>query len=184
MNRRGGRSDSKQSLDQVSSGFLSNTNEEPSTLVSSSSSGKVSKTLVKSSDSANRNVNSKVVRSRKSRREVEKDEAICINKESNSEALVALTAGFPSDSLKDEEIEAGVVSVVGGIEQCNYILIRNHIITKWRENVSIWLTKDMFVDIIPERCSGLLDSAYNYLLSYGYINFGVALAIKDKIPTR
>ncbi|WMV31628.1 hypothetical protein MTR67_025013 [Solanum verrucosum] len=184
MNRRGGRSDSKQSLDQVSSGFLSNTNEEPSTLVSSSSSGKVSKTLVKSFDSANRNVNSKVVRSRKSRREVEKDEAICINKESNSEALVALTAGFPSDSLKDEEIEAGVVSVVGGIEQCNYILIRNHIITKWRENVSIWLTKDMFVDIIPERCSGLLDSAYNYLLSYGYINFGVALAIKDKIPTR
>ncbi|KAH0673546.1 hypothetical protein KY284_024633 [Solanum tuberosum] len=76
MNRRGGRSDSKQSLDQVSSDFLSNTNEEPSALVSSSSS---------------------VVRSRKSRREVVSDEAICINKESNSEALVALTAGFPSD---------------------------------------------------------------------------------------
>ncbi|KAG5607937.1 hypothetical protein H5410_029429, partial [Solanum commersonii] len=142
MNGRGGRSDGKQSLDQVSNGFLSNTNEEPSALVSSSSS------------------------------------------ESNSEALVALTAGFPSDSLKDEEIEAGVVSLVGGIEQCNYILIRNHIITKWRENVWIWLTKDMFVDIIPERCSGLLDSAYNYLLSYGYVNFGVALAIEDKIPTR
>uniref|UniRef100_M1B7R1 Lysine-specific histone demethylase 1 homolog 3 n=1 Tax=Solanum tuberosum TaxID=4113 RepID=M1B7R1_SOLTU len=40
----------------------------------------------------------------------------------------------------------------------------------------------MFVDVIPEHCNGLLDSAYNYLLSYGYINFGVALAIKDKIP--
>ncbi|KAK6790391.1 hypothetical protein RDI58_014191 [Solanum bulbocastanum] len=131
MNRRGGRSESKQCLNQVSSDFLSNTNEEQSALVSSSSS-----------------------------------------------------AGFPSNSLKDEEIEAGVVSVVGGIEQYNYILIWNHIITKWRENVSIWLTKDMFVDVIPERCSELLDSAFNYLLSYGYVNFGVALAIKDKIPTR
>ncbi|WMV31626.1 hypothetical protein MTR67_025011 [Solanum verrucosum] len=184
MNRRRGRSGSKLSLDEVSSDFLGNTNEEQSALVSSSSSGKVSKTQVKSSDSANRNVNSKVVRSRKSRKEVVSDEAIRINKESNFEALVALTAGFPSDSLKDEEIEVGVVSVVGGIEQCNYILIRNHIITKWRENVSILMTKDMFVDVIPERCSGLLDFAYNYLLSYGYVNFGVALAIKDKIPTR
>ena len=42
----------------------------------------------------------------------------------------------------------------------------------------------MFVDIIPERYSGLLDSTNNYLLSYGYVNFGVTLAIKDKIPTR
>ncbi|KAG5607938.1 hypothetical protein H5410_029430 [Solanum commersonii] len=184
MNRRRGRSGSKLSLDEVSNDFLSNTNEEQSALVSSSSSGKASKTQVKSSDSSNRNVNSKVVRSRKSRKEVVSDEAICINKESNSEALVALMAGFPSDSLKDEEIEVGVVSVVGGIEQCNYILIRKHIITKWRENVSILMTKDMFVDVILERCSGLLDFAYNYLLSYGYANFGVALAIKDKIPTR
>jgi len=149
MNRRRSRSGSKLSLDEVSSDFLGNTNEEQSALVSSSSSGKVSKTQVKSSDSANRNVNSKVVRSRKSRKEVVSDEAICINKESNSEALVVLTAGFPSDSLKDEEIEAGVVSVVGGIEQCNYILIRNHIIMKWHENVSIWVTEDMFVDVIP-----------------------------------
>ncbi|WMV31036.1 hypothetical protein MTR67_024421 [Solanum verrucosum] len=39
----------------------------------------------------------------------------------------------------------------------------------------------MLGDVIPERCSGLLDSAYNYLLSYVYINFGVALAIKNRI---
>jgi len=56
MNRRRGRSDSKQSLDQVSNGFRGNVNEEQSTLVSSSSSGKVSKTQVKSSDFSNRNV--------------------------------------------------------------------------------------------------------------------------------
>lgn len=109
------------------------------------------------------------------------DEIIVINKEATSEALIALTAGFPADSLTDEEIDARVVSMVGGIEQVNYILIRNHIITKWRENVSTWVTKDMFVDIIPKHCSTLLDSAYNYLVSRGYINFGVAPAIKEKI---
>lgn len=110
------------------------------------------------------------------------DEIIVINKESTAEALIALTAGFPADSLTDEEIDAGVVSVIGGIEQVNYILIRNHIIAKWRENVTNWVTKEMFVDSIPSHCHRLLDTAYNYLVSHGYINFGVAPAIKEKIP--
>ncbi|KAK4713405.1 hypothetical protein R3W88_019312 [Solanum pinnatisectum] len=48
--------------------------------------------------------------------------------------------------------------------------------------MSISVMKDMFGDVIPKRDSGLLDCAYNYLLSYGYINFGVALAIKSRIP--
>lgn len=109
------------------------------------------------------------------------DEIIVINKEATSEALIALTAGFPADVLTEEEIDAGVVSVVGGIEQVNYILIRNHIITKWRENVFNWVTKEMFLDVVPSHCSKLLDSAYNYLLTHGYINFGVSPLIKDKV---
>ncbi|XP_004250050.1 protein FLOWERINGUS D isoform X2 [Solanum lycopersicum] len=110
------------------------------------------------------------------------DEIIVINKEATTEALIALTAGFPADSLTDEEIEAGVVSVVGGIEQVNYILIRNHILMKWRVNVWTWITKEMFYDVIPKHCYALLDSAHNYLVSRGYINFGVVPAIKDRIP--
>lgn len=110
------------------------------------------------------------------------DEIIVINKDATAEALTALTAGFPADVLTDEEIDAGLVSVVGGIEQVNYILIRNHIITKWRENVSTWISKEMFINIVPSHCSKLLDSAYSYLVSHGYVNFGVAKEIKDKIP--
>lgn len=110
------------------------------------------------------------------------DEIIVISKEATAEALTALTAGFPADSLTDEEIDAGVVKVVGGIEQVNYILIRNHIITKWRENVSNWVTKEMFLNVVPEHCHPLLDNAYDYLLSQGYVNFGVAPSIKEKIP--
>ncbi|KAL9165678.1 hypothetical protein ABFS82_06G186700 [Erythranthe guttata] len=109
------------------------------------------------------------------------DEIIVISKEATAEALIALSSGFPADILTDEEIEYGVVSVVGGIEQVNYILIRNHIITKWRENVSSWLTKEMFVNIVPKHCGPLLDTAYDYLVSHGYINFGVAPAMKEKV---
>lgn len=110
------------------------------------------------------------------------DEIIVINKEAKTEALIALSAGFPADSLTEEEIEAGVLPVIGGIEQVNYTLIRNHIIAKWRENVSIWVTKKMFTDYIPQHYHTLLDIAYNYLVSHGYINFGVASPIKDKMP--
>ncbi|XP_012447701.2 protein FLOWERING LOCUS D [Gossypium raimondii] len=110
------------------------------------------------------------------------DEIIVISKESTAEALTALSAGFPADSLTEEEIDFGVISSIGGIEQVNYILIRNHIIAKWRENPSNWVTKDMFVDSIPKHCSTILNSAYNYLVTYGYINFGIAPAIKEKFP--
>lgn len=110
------------------------------------------------------------------------DEIIVINKEATAEALIALSAGFPADSLTEEEIDAAVLPVIGGIEQVNYILIRNHILAKWRENISNWITKEIFIDAIPSHCNTLLDSAYNFLVSHGYINFGVAPAIKEKIP--
>ncbi|KAG6507947.1 hypothetical protein ZIOFF_033302 [Zingiber officinale] len=110
------------------------------------------------------------------------EEIIVINKEATSEALIALSAGFPADSLTEEEIEARVVSSIGGIEQVNYILIRNHTLCRWRENVSNWLTKEAFVSVIPPHCVPLLNSAYHFLVSHGYINFGVAPAIKERFP--
>ncbi|KAI0513784.1 hypothetical protein KFK09_009814 [Dendrobium nobile] len=110
------------------------------------------------------------------------EEIIFINREATNEALIALTAGFPADSLTEEEIEANVISSIGGIEQVNYILIRNHILSRWRENVSNWLTKEFLASVIPDHCEVLLNSAYNFLVSHGYVNFGVAPAIKERIP--
>lgn len=99
-----------------------------------------------------------MLKSTNSRRRVVADENISINKEPTSNSLIALTAGFSSESLTTGGNEIRVVSEVGGIEHDNYILIRNPIITKWHENVSIWVTEDMFVDVKPEHCNGLLDS--------------------------
>lgn len=107
------------------------------------------------------------------------EEIIVINKDATSEAITALSSGFPADTLTEEEIDANVVSIVGGIEQVNYILIRNHILCKWRENVSTWLSKESFADVVPANYQSLLNSAYGFLMFYGYINFGVAPAIKE-----
>ncbi|XP_078427563.1 lysine-specific histone demethylase 1 homolog 3-like [Wolffia australiana] len=110
------------------------------------------------------------------------EEIVVINKDATAEALIALSAGFPADSLTEEEIDAGVVSSIGGIEQVNYILIRNHILSRWRTNVHQWLAKETFQTVIPRHCHGLLSSAYAFLLAHGHINFGVAAAVKERIP--
>ncbi|ERN08844.1 hypothetical protein AMTR_s00015p00090420 [Amborella trichopoda] len=110
------------------------------------------------------------------------EEFICINKEATTEALVVLSAGFPADSLTEKEMEAGVVSVIGGLEQVSYIIIPNHILSRLRENVSAWLSNGAFLQAIPPHYHNLLDSAYNFMLSHGYINFGVAPAIKERLP--
>ncbi|PON90422.1 Lysine-specific histone demethylase [Trema orientale] len=100
-------------------------------------------------------------------------------KEVDIEALIAVSVGFPVDSLTEEEIEANVVPTVGGSEQANYIVVRNHILARWRSNVSVWLTREHALESIRSEHKGLVDSAYRFLLEHGYINFGVGPAIKE-----
>jgi lysine-specific histone demethylase 1 len=46
-------------------------------------------------------------------------------RELDSEALIALAAGFPADSLSEDEIAASVLPRIGGAEQSNYLVVRN-----------------------------------------------------------
>ncbi|XP_028780276.1 lysine-specific histone demethylase 1 homolog 1-like [Neltuma alba] len=102
-----------------------------------------------------------------------------VAKDCDVEALIAISVGFPVDSLTEEEIEANVVSTIGGTEQANYIVVRNHILARWRTNVSVWLTHDHALQSIRSEYKGLVASAYRFLLEHGYINFGLAPAIKE-----
>lgn len=102
-----------------------------------------------------------------------------LSEEVNVEAFIAISVGFPVDSLTEEEIEANVVSTIGGTEQANYIVVRNHILARWRSNVSTWLTRDHALVSIRAEYKNLVDSAYNFLLEHGYINFGLAPAVKE-----
>ncbi|WCJ39947.1 hypothetical protein M5689_020892 [Euphorbia peplus] len=100
-------------------------------------------------------------------------------KEVDVEALIAISVGFPVDSLTEEEIEANVVSTIGGTQQENYIAVRNHILARWRSNVSVWLTRDQALESIRAEHKNLVDKAYGFLSEHGYINFGVGSEIKE-----
>lgn len=102
-----------------------------------------------------------------------------LDKEVDVEALIAMSVGFPLDSLTEEEIEANVVPSLGGIHQSNYIVVRNHILSSWRSNVSVWITRDQVLESIRSEHRDLVDSAYSFLLEHGYINFGLAPPIKE-----
>ncbi|KAK1301987.1 hypothetical protein QJS10_CPB12g01331 [Acorus calamus] len=103
-------------------------------------------------------------------------------RELDMEALVAASVGFPADSLTEEEIEWGVVASLGGRDQSNYIVVRNHILSLWRSNVSSWLTFDDSTASIRSEHRPLVRSAYDFLLHHSYINFGLSPAIKNHPP--
>ncbi|XP_031502678.1 lysine-specific histone demethylase 1 homolog 2-like [Nymphaea colorata] len=105
-----------------------------------------------------------------------------LQKETELEAMIALSLGFPIDALLDEEIRAGVVSELGGREQNDYIVVRNHILCMWRDNVGKYLHKNEIMESVSNEYEGMVRKAYEFLLSNGYINFGVSTSIKAEIP--
>lgn len=105
-----------------------------------------------------------------------------MQKETETEAMIALSLGFPIDALLPDEIAAGVVSELGGKEQNDYIVVRNHILAKWRSNVRIWLSKGQIRETVSNECEHLISAAYDFLLFNGYINFGVSQSFTSQIP--
>ncbi|KAK4768050.1 hypothetical protein SAY87_003191 [Trapa incisa] len=96
-----------------------------------------------------------------------------LEKETETEAMIALSVGFPIDALLDEEIQAGVVKELGGKEQNDYIVIRNHILARWRKNARIWISKGQIKETVSNDYDHLISAAYDFLVYNGYINFGV-----------
>ncbi|EXB37711.1 Lysine-specific histone demethylase 1-2-like protein [Morus notabilis] len=105
-----------------------------------------------------------------------------LEKETETEAMIALSLGFPIDALLEEEIQAGVVRELGGKEQNDYIVVRNHILAMWRDNVRIWLSKGQIKETVSNEYEHLISSAYDFLLYNGYINFGVSPSFMSHMP--
>ena len=93
-------------------------------------------------------------------------------------------ANWDIDELKarKEEIRAGVVRQLGGKEQNDYIVVRNHILARWRSNVEVWLSKGQIKETVSNEYEHLISSAYDFLLYNGYINFGVLLPLTSPMP--
>ncbi|KAK6946760.1 SWIRM domain [Dillenia turbinata] len=106
-----------------------------------------------------------------------------LERETETEAMIAFSLGFPIDALLEEEIQAGVVRQLGGKEQNDYIVVRNHILAKWRDNVRMSLSKGQIRETVSSEYEHLLNSAYDFLLYNGYINFGVSPVFTSRIPS-
>ncbi|XP_039114060.1 lysine-specific histone demethylase 1 homolog 1-like [Dioscorea cayenensis subsp. rotundata] len=94
------------------------------------------------------------------------------------EALVALSVGFASDSLSEDEILSSVVPTLSGPIQSNYIIVRNHILSRWRSTVSSRLSESHAMESIRSEHKNLVSSAFSFLSSHGFINFGLAPAFR------
>lgn len=105
-----------------------------------------------------------------------------LEKETETEAMIAFSLGFPIDALLEEEIRSEVVRELGGKEQNDYIVVRNHILARWRNNVGIWLSKEQIRETVSSDYAHLLYAAYDFLFYNGHINFGVLPSFMTSAP--
>lgn len=94
------------------------------------------------------------------------------------DALIALSVGFPVDSLTEEEIEADVIPTLAGDDQKPYIAARNYLLSRWRSDVSTPVSLSSSPSPPPSLRPDLLRRAHSFLLHHGYINFGLSPEIK------
>ncbi|KAJ3688693.1 hypothetical protein LUZ61_017857 [Rhynchospora tenuis] len=95
-------------------------------------------------------------------------------KETNTEAMIAFSLGFPIDTVL--ELEKSTLSVpLDTPEQRNdYIVVRNHILATWRFDVRSWLSKSHIKATVASKYDKLVSAAHDFLSLEGYINFGVS----------
>ncbi|XP_078437487.1 LSD1-like2 [Wolffia australiana] len=103
-------------------------------------------------------------------------------RETETEAMIALSLGFPIDSLTDEELRGGVLPA--GADQNAYIVLRNHILALWRDDVRSPLSRARVRESVSAEYDALMRRAFDFLLHRGHINFGVvrARAAPDQSP--
>uniref|UniRef100_A0A1D1XH62 Lysine-specific histone demethylase 1 2 n=1 Tax=Anthurium amnicola TaxID=1678845 RepID=A0A1D1XH62_9ARAE len=101
-------------------------------------------------------------------------------RETETEAMIALSLGFPIDALLDEELRAGVLPSPS--HQNDYIVLRNHILARWRADVRSYLTRSRIRETVSAEYDGLMCRAFDFLLEQGHINFGVSPSVRSRFP--
>lgn len=102
-------------------------------------------------------------------------------RETETEAMIAFSLGFPIDALLDSEL-AAFDAAPSAAEQNDYIVVRNHILARWRANVRSFLSKSQIRETVSSDYDHLISRAYDFLSEQGYINFGVSPAIRAQLP--
>ncbi|KAL9225722.1 hypothetical protein vseg_001613 [Gypsophila vaccaria] len=94
------------------------------------------------------------------------------------DSLIAFSVGFPVDSLSEEELLSVGPSLPPSLTSA-YTSVRNRILATWRSNVLTPVTRSSAWDWTPPEQRHLVDTAFHFLSSHGYINFGLAPCIKQ-----
>uniref|UniRef100_A0A0E0CRP4 SWIRM domain-containing protein n=1 Tax=Oryza meridionalis TaxID=40149 RepID=A0A0E0CRP4_9ORYZ len=103
-------------------------------------------------------------------------------RELDAEALIALAAGFPADSLSEDEVAAAVLPRIGGVDQTNYLVVRNHVLALWRSNPLSPVASNAALASIRAEHAHLVAAAHSFLSDHAYINFGLAPSVISLPP--
>ncbi|KAJ3678356.1 hypothetical protein LUZ60_002159 [Juncus effusus] len=103
-------------------------------------------------------------------------------KETNTEAMIAVSLGFPIDEVLEGERDTVSVPLDTPEERNDYIVVRNHVLATWRLDVRSWLSKSHIKATVSSQYDRLVSSAHDFLSLEGYINFGVAPAFPLSPP--
>jgi [histone H3]-N6,N6-dimethyl-L-lysine4 FAD-dependent demethylase len=101
-------------------------------------------------------------------------------RETETEALIALSLGFPIDELLPEErpLLPGPVADAPN----DYIVVRNHILASWRADPAALLPRARVLETVAATYDHLVAAAHEFLAREGHINFGVSAAFPAAPP--
>ncbi|KAL6838197.1 hypothetical protein ACP4OV_031979 [Aristida adscensionis] len=101
-------------------------------------------------------------------------------RETETEALIALSLGFPIDDLLPEE--RPLLPPHAADAPNDYLVIRNHILASWRADPTAPLPRARVFETIAASYDRLVAAAHAFLAREGHINFGVSPAFPAAPP--
>uniref|UniRef100_A0ACD6AGB8 Uncharacterized protein n=1 Tax=Avena sativa TaxID=4498 RepID=A0ACD6AGB8_AVESA len=101
-------------------------------------------------------------------------------KETETEALIALSLGFPIDELLPAE--EAILAASDAAAPNDYIVVRNHILASWRADPRVPLPRARVLETVAATYDHLVAAAHGFLSREGHVNFGVSAAFPASPP--
>ncbi|CAL5010005.1 unnamed protein product [Urochloa decumbens] len=102
-------------------------------------------------------------------------------RETETEALIALSLGFPIDDVLPEERPLLPDPQIADAPN-DYIVVRNHILASWRADPGAPLPRARVLETVAATYDHLVTAAHAFLSREGHINFGVSAAFPAAPP--
>ncbi|KAF7101906.1 hypothetical protein CFC21_103116 [Triticum aestivum] len=101
-------------------------------------------------------------------------------RETETEALIALSLGFPIDALLPAE--EAILADADAAAPNDYIVVRNHILASWRADPRVPLPRARVLETVASSYDHLVAAAHGFLTREGHVNFGVSAAFPASSP--